>query len=232
MRYFMADPHFGHDNHNGGIIKMMARVSSRSRLFASIEEHDEHILAEINKRVGPQDELVIGGDFAWDKPGKYRMKMVVKHVRFVMGNHDRVQQCTNVFGNVTNILHTTAFNKQGNDKIKIVVTHYPNAFWDGSHKGWGHLYGHMHGQHEETLDMLFPERRAFDIGVDNIYRIWGYYGPISEVDVYDYLARRAGHDDIRYYKDFQIGLYLRHGLVPPPDLFAHHEGENENPLEG
>lgn len=227
MRYFIADTHFGHT----AIIGMMARGPSRLRLFESIEEHDEHLIEQINKRVGPQDELIIGGDYAWDKPGKYRMRLAVKHIRFVLGNHDKVQQCSNVFGNVTNILHTTAYNKAGNDKIKVVITHYPNAFWDGSHKGWGHLYGHMHGQQEEMLDMVFPQRRALDIGVDNIERIWGHYGPISEIEVYDYMARRSGHDDIRFYLDYQLKLYAERGINPPKGLVESRLEELKKPRE-
>jgi len=215
-RYFMGDPHFDHDSgdgEHGGIIRMMARVNPEGRLFGSIEEHDRHILNETNKRVLRDDELIIGGDFAWDRPGKFRQQIICKHVRLVRGNHDKVEQSQNTFGELPHVIYTEVRNQSGTDKMKVFISHYPHAYWDGSHKGWGHLYGHCHGQREEELDSIWPQRRALDIGVDNVFLVWGYYGPVSEYQVYDYLARRGGHDDVRFYKDYQVGLYLKRGLL-------------------
>lgn len=206
MRWFTADTHFGHEK----IIKMMARVNISRQLF-SISEHDQYILDVINSKVGRDDELFVLGDFAWDSPGKYRAKINCKNVKLVRGNHDKVEKSLNVFGSMPDTITTKA--RKGNDSITLVLTHYPNAFWDGSHRGWGHLYGHCHGQQEETLDTLFPERRAFDVGLDNVYRLFGEYAPLSEVQVFDYLAKRSGHDDIRFYEDYQLNLYIERGLI-------------------
>ena len=213
MRFFIADTHFGHSNHRGGIIKMMARVNPMGQLFSCTEEHDHFLLGQINTRIHPEDELFIIGDFAWDKPGKYRAQIQCRHVRLVKGNHDKTQACANVFGEIPEIMRTKAYSENRTDHIKLFLSHYPNAYWDGSHRGWGHLYGHCHGQREEELDMLFPQRRALDIGVDNVYRVWGYFGPVSEAQVFEYMARRGGHDEIRFYEDYQAGLYVERGLI-------------------
>lgn len=208
-RYFLADPHFGHE----GIIRMMARVSEKGRLFSCSEEHDAFLLDQINAAVGRDDELIIVGDFADDSPGKYRAKIKCRHIRFVLGNHDRKQKTANVFGEIPEVIRTRVSSVDGRDHIKLFVTHYPGFYWDGSHRGWGHVYGHTHGQREEYLDMLEPQRRAMDVGVDNVYRLYGYYGPISEIKVYEYMARRSGHDDVRFYHDYQADLYQRQGLL-------------------
>jgi len=192
---------------------MMARVNPMGELFSCAEEHDYQLIGEINMRVQTNDELIIVGDFAWDKPGKYRAQIRCRKIRLVRGNHDKAQANANVFGEIPDVLRTKAHNKEHTDHIKLFISHYAHAYWDGSHKGWGHLYGHCHGQREEDLDSLFPERRALDVGVDNIYRIWGHYGPISESEVYEYMARRGGHDDVRFYEDFQAGLYAERGLL-------------------
>ena len=44
----MADPHFGHS----GIIRMMARVDTTGKLFTNVEDHDTHLIDNINKVVG------------------------------------------------------------------------------------------------------------------------------------------------------------------------------------
>lgn len=219
MRYFMADTHFHHPSRGargrGGIIAMMARVNpDTKKLFSCQEEHDEYLIASINSTLNRGDELIIAGDFAFDKPGRYRQQILCKHVKLIRGNHDRLEKSRNVFGTVVDELHTKAYNKSGNDFVKLFITHYPNWFWDGSHAGWAHLYGHTHGMRETYMDSIEPQRRAMDIGVDNIYRLYGNYQPLSEIQIYDYMAVRSGHDDLRFYKDYQMGLYLDRGLIP------------------
>jgi len=191
---------------------MMARVRPDGQLFSCQEEHDLHLIDQINARCGHDDELIIVGDFAFDKPGKYR-QMIDCRCRLVLGNHDRKEKSANVFGEIPEIIRTAAYNEKRSDHIKLFVSHYPTMYWDGSHRGWGHLYGHTHAQREEYLDTLEPQRRALDVGVDNIYRLFGEYRPISEHEVYDYLGRRSGHDDIRFYKDYQKELYSNRGLI-------------------
>ncbi len=211
MKYFMADPHFGH----AGIIQMMARVAPDGELFSSVEEHDGFLLEEINRTVSRGDELIILGDFAWDKPGKYRQQICCKNIKLILGNHDKTGKCQKVFGQVYQQYVTKVCLKNENAHLKVWCSHYPTTFWEGSHKGWGHLYGHTHGQREDFLELMFPERRALDVGVDNIYRLHGFWRPLSEHEIYDYMARRTGHDDLDAYHEYQTALYLERGFDPP-----------------
>lgn len=203
IRYFMADPHFGHD----GIINMMARVDPSGKLFKSVEDHDTHIMECINNTVGVDDQLFIVGDFAWSKPGRYRPKINSRYVKLIRGNHDPFQKCLSAFGAVPDIARTKIRNNTHTDHFKVFLTHYPTMYWDGSHRGVCHLYGHTHGQREEYLDLLEPERRALDVGVDNLYRLYGNYNPISEYDVYDYMNNRKGHDNLDFYREYQKDLH-------------------------
>ena len=192
MRYFMADPHFGHE----GIVPMMARVDGNGKLFTCSEEHDHALISNINALVGRSDELVIAGDWSWRNPMKYRQRIVCRHIKFILGNHDKRAKMAKVFGHVYEQYTAKVRSRTGNDHIKAWFSHYPTAYWDGSHRGDCHLYGHTHSQREATLDALFPGRRAMDIGVDNIYRVWGHFAPIAETLIFDYMADRDGHDNI------------------------------------
>lgn len=217
-RFFIADTHFHHcaDNNKPdrkNIIELMCRTAPNGQLFSSQEEHDRHIIDNINSLVAREDELFIIGDFAFDKPGKFRAKIKCKHIRFLLGNHDRKSASLNIFGSIPEVLRTKVYNAKRNDFIQLFLCHYPSSYWDGSHRGWGHLYGHCHGQREDYLDSIEPQRRALDVGVDNIKRLYGDYRPLSEYEVYDYMAKRSGHDDVRFYKDYQNALLLEKGFI-------------------
>ena len=199
MKFFTADPHFG----QFGISQMMGRVAPNGALMESGEQHDHILMSEINATVGRDDELIIIGDFCESSPGKYRSKIKCRHVRLIKGNHDPYTKCRNVFGEIPEIARTKVYNKSRSDYVRAFLCHYPTIYWDGSHKGWIHLYGHCHSQREEYLDQLEPGRRSMDVGVDNAYLKLGRYRPFSEVEIYDLMARRSGHDDVRFYKDLQ-----------------------------
>jgi calcineurin-like phosphoesterase family protein len=74
------------------------------------------------------------------------------------------------------------------------------AFWDGSHHGSFHIYGHCHTNSEAKLDAFYPERRSIDVGVDNAALQLGNYQPFSKEDLIGILGGRKGHDPLDYYK--------------------------------
>jgi calcineurin-like phosphoesterase family protein len=191
MRYFIADTHFAHEN----LVMTFPRYRpGTEELFASIEEHDDYLIKGINLLVKPSDELHILGDFAWKTPGKYRMRIKCKHVYLTRGNHDKPGKCRKVFGEIPYVRLTKLRSGEG-QHLPTVLCHTPMAFWPGSHRGWSNLYGHCHGQREGKLDeALGYGRRSMDVGVDNIYKITKSFLPLSEVELYNWLISKAGHD--------------------------------------
>jgi calcineurin-like phosphoesterase family protein len=199
MRYFIADTHFGHEK---VMRAMLRRRPGKMPLFESIEAHDDHLIDVINKTVDVNDELFVLGDFA-QQPGKYRMRINCKHVRLVRGNHDPYQKSKNVFGEIPYIVHTKVRDGEGGS-LKVVLCHTPLAYWDGSHNGSGHLYGHLHGQREETLNKAFGwQRRSMDVGADHLRRWQNHYSPVSEVNIYGLFTSWRGHDPVSFYHDYQ-----------------------------
>jgi calcineurin-like phosphoesterase family protein len=198
MRFFIADPHFGNEKLIRG---MLRRYPNTRTLFPNTDAHDTYLIDGINDTVGEKDELIVIGDFASKKPGKYRARIDCKYVRLIRGNHDPVMASRSVFGEVLHMQKTKV--RKGGKSLPVILSHYPQAFWDGSHKGWGHLYGHTHGQREEHLNKAFPGRRAFDCTVDNLIRLFGNYRPVSEETVFDIFSALPGHDDVAYYRHIQ-----------------------------
>ena len=79
--WFTSDFHLGHRN----IIRYC------SRPFASVEEMDAAILANLNKLVGADDVLYFLGDFCLggpDQARQYRDRIVCRNIHVVEGNHD------------------------------------------------------------------------------------------------------------------------------------------------
>ena len=200
MKYFIADTHFNHEK----LIMAFPRYRpGTEELFASVEEHDDYLLDAINSVVGVADELHVLGDFALKKPGKYRMRIKCKHVYLTRGNHDRPLQSRRVFGEIPRIRLTELRGDRG-DRLKTVLCHTPMAFWQGSHKGWGNLYGHCHGQREDTMDQwLGLDRRSLDVSVNNIYKLTGSFTPLDEVYLYYWMLSRAGHDQPEFYSNYR-----------------------------
>jgi calcineurin-like phosphoesterase family protein len=149
MLYFTSDLHLGHKN----IIRHC------NRPFDSVEEMDQHLIAQINECVGPKDTLYILGDFSYRarEPSAYLAQLVCPKVILIMGNHDdlvRKNPQDYNFAEVRDYLELR-YNKQ-----LYVLSHYPFVSWRNSSRGSIHLHGHCHG----TLKV--QQKNRFDVGVD------------------------------------------------------------------
>lgn len=84
MIWFTSDTHFGHEN----VLKFTDRP------WETIQQMNSVIVANINARVGMNDELYILGDFSFKMTAQdaygLRKKITCKKVHLVPGNHDKV----------------------------------------------------------------------------------------------------------------------------------------------
>jgi calcineurin-like phosphoesterase family protein len=164
-------------------------------VFSCLKEHDDIVMDQLNSTVGRNDRLYILGDFCFSNPARYRQKIRCKHIEFIIGNHDKPGLTEKSFGRVWHIRCTKFSNGE-----KVVLCHYPMAYWPASHYNAYHLYGHMHGRREYDLTNYFPSRRSMDVGVDEAYRLLGAYRPFSEDEILTHLYPRAGHDPVSFYR--------------------------------
>lgn len=83
MIWFTSDTHFGHEN----VLKFTDRP------WETIQQMNSVIVANINARVGMNDELYILGDFSFKMTAQdaygLRKKITCKKVHLVPGNHDK-----------------------------------------------------------------------------------------------------------------------------------------------
>jgi len=191
--FFTADLHFDAES--------LYRKSSRIRPFDMID-WNAMMIDCINTAVGREDRLVIAGDFAYKRPGYWRQQIRCRNVVLILGNHDQESKCRSVFGGNLYLTHLFKFF----NGTRIFVSHTPNAFWDGSHKEWYHVYGHCHGQRETYLDAIWPNRRSMDVSPESAYLLFDEWRLFSDAEIYDRLCQRSGHDPLSFYRDYQKNL--------------------------
>lgn len=191
MIYFTADLHFGCTN----------LIRDTRPEFASTEQHDAAVLDNINQLVGRGDDMYILGDFCQHKSmvAKYRQLIKCKHIFFILGNHDHWKTCCDVFGRQR--VWTQKMVRLGGG-LRALCSHHPQAFWDRSHCGVYHLYGHLHNnaEREAMMDLGLPGRRSMDAGIDSARKHLGCHRPFHANEILEILSERPGHDIIERHK--------------------------------
>ncbi len=157
--WYMARPHFVH----------RAVIETFGRPFASNEEMDEALLAGLQARVGPEDDLWIVGDFAWTKDTN-RLAAVFARLpgarqHLVIGNRDQALTKALDWTSIHDIVEVEDGPGQ-----RVVLCHYPLATWNQARHGALHLFGHVHSNWPGC-------RGAVNVGVE-----WWDYRPVSRVE--------------------------------------------------
>lgn len=181
MNYYISDIHFGCQN------------SYDNRTLG----HDKLVKENWNHIVTNADNVYILGDIG--KIGNNRdtenLIEIVSTLKgrktLVVGNHDvlkdiRLRQLFVEICDKKEIVDN--FN---GTNYKLVLSHYPELMWNGQHKGWIHLYGHVHTSDEwyvykhclEYLNNYFKDKTlkgytdcppavAYNVGASLHYMNW------------------------------------------------------------
>lgn len=164
MNYYISDLHFGCTN----------KFENRTL------EHDQMIIDNWNRVVTNGDTVYILGDIG-KIGGNNNIEYLCKCISVlkgrkvcVLGNHDkglkdiRLRQ---LFVEVCN--YKEIVDNYGGLNHSLVLSHYPILTWNNQHKGWIHLYGHVHTSKEwdvykQSLDLLndYFDRRTLNGATD------------------------------------------------------------------
>lgn len=176
MKWFTSDTHFGHTNIAG---PKVSNWPSGYRDFESVHEMNKTITNNINYYVGEEDELYHLGDFSFGDPFPYLKNIICKNIHIIVGNHDRTKLL-----NKNRFLSVQPYLEINVGKTKFCLFHYAQRVWNKSHRGSIHLYGHSHNSIEDDWGL------SMDVGVDSIYKKFGEYRPISEMEVMKYMSKK------------------------------------------
>ncbi len=191
--WFTSDCHYFHTN----VLKYC------SRPYQNIEEMNEDLIRQHNKVVGPNDIVYNLGDFTFKgvKGAVSILKQLNGRHRFIRGNHDdwlfdNEQKGIQAIREVHDELLRQGSHKGKVEWIKdyyefknnghlYCLMHFAFYTWHHAYKGSFNLYGHTHANIEHLI-----RGRQMDVGVDNAYKLFGEYRPMSITEVYDILIQR------------------------------------------
>lgn len=182
--YYVSDMHFGSKTMTKydlfDLIKYNKESASgiHARIFRDSTTRDETIIEQWNSKVTNHDTVYILGDAfnCCEHDARRIFKRLNGNKHLITGNHDKKWLRDIVAsGKYSFTGEAKPYEKIKDEDRTVVLSHYPITFWDGQHDGSYHVYGHLHGTHEEKLMREIaesiirsgdlPEYRAFNAGV-------------------------------------------------------------------
>ncbi|MDE7165189.1 MAG: metallophosphoesterase family protein [Clostridiales bacterium] len=174
MIFFTSDLHLGHKN----------CIDYCDRPFSDVQEMDEALINNWNKRVKNGDTVYVVGDLVWESrdPLKYISRLNGKKV-LIVGNHDikwlkrQGMAKANDDGSVEFRDYFEYFTKIAQyveimlDGVRITLCHYPMLEWRDSRKigskKLGYLiHGHIHNSRERKYLPMWLLPHALNAGAD------------------------------------------------------------------
>lgn len=152
--YISSDLHFSHKN--------ILKYCPDSRPFSSVEEMNEAIIENWNKKVSKNDSVYILGDISFGKPKEtvHYLNRLNGRLFLIAGNHD-----SDKYLSEPSFIDRFSWVKLYNDEKlfgkHIVMFHFPIEFWNRKHYNSVHLCGHLHSKNPEQL-----KHRRWDCGLD------------------------------------------------------------------
>lgn len=156
--WFTSDLHFGH-------AKLLTEYQPNRRpLGATIEEHDEALIAYWNELIEPRDLVYFLGDLTLDSRPEEVVQLLNRlpgHIKVVLGNHDvwakRVDKKGLMPPHVDVIADDRSMKRVRVDGKSLILSHHPIEDWPGRasrpgrlgedwRDGRWHLHGHSHGR--------------------------------------------------------------------------------------
>ncbi len=162
--FFTSDWHFSHRN--------IAKFCPHTRPQGDIEQLDRYLIDMWNDTVDANDIVYNLGDLSFSHDLK-QIKRVLAQLNgehhLIYGNHDdviktHIAKLLNEYKPCGKPLLSSAqdYLKLSLKEVgkNLILFHYPIAEWDGCHKGYYHLHGHIHQRMSEV------KGRILNVGLD------------------------------------------------------------------
>ncbi|WP_019520029.1 hypothetical protein [Faucicola boevrei] len=208
--FFTSDLHFSHKN----IAKFCPHTRPKSTDKNDTSILDKYMIDLWNDTVGVDDDVYNLGDLSFSHDLKQIFQTLSQlngRHHLIFGNHDDVIQ-----NNLTKFLTTKKHDgnpilssaqsylklklKNSHDENKtLILFHYPIAEWDGCHKGYYHLHGHIHDRISDIGGKIL------NVGFD----LHGKFLTLDEIDAYlNDLPKLSHFSDETIFNELQIPQIL------------------------
>ena len=173
MMYFTSDLHLGHEN-------ILAHCQ---RPFTNVEEMNEALIENWNRKVQPDDEIYLIGDFAYRSacPAVEYLRRLNGQKHLIIGNHELwIQNDPALSRFFVTVDHMRVIRL---DNAMITLCHYPMFEWNGSRRALDQrtslswlIHGHIHNRRDIDSFRYIQENLpcALNAGVDI-----NHYEPVS-----------------------------------------------------
>ena len=145
MNLYTSDLHLFHKNVTA------EGTNFDNRPFQTLVEMHEAIKQRWNTKVTNADTVYILGDIVWKMSDEAIALVSTLRGRKVLclGNHDRDKDARflQLFSEI--VPYKEVDDHVGDKNYKVILSHYPIAFWNGMHRGNIHLFGHVHNSGEQ-----------------------------------------------------------------------------------
>ena len=150
--FFTSDLHFSHRN----IAKFCPHTRPQPSYQGDIDTLDQYMIEMWNDTVGVDDDVYNLGDLTFSHNLQHINKVLSQlngRHHLIFGNHDDIIQnhLDKFLTTSKHDGHPLLYSAQSYLKLQLkelgktlVLFHYPIAEWDGCHKGYYHLHGHIH----------------------------------------------------------------------------------------
>lgn len=169
MIYITSDFHFNHKN--------ILKYEKETRPFETIEEMNEVLIENWNKKVEESDTVYMLGDIFMGLEEQGCIGDIMNRLKgkkiLIKGNHDTNRRIAAMSPYLEGVYDM--YNLKY-DKRTFVLCHYPLKEWYEKEYGAIHLYGHVHSNDHRNGEM--QEGRACHIGIDT-----NQLRPISIVEI-------------------------------------------------
>lgn len=191
--FITSDTHYSHANICRGTSTWSG--SDLTRDFKTLEDMNQALVDNINRRVHEDDILIHLGDWSFggfDKIAEFRSKLNVSEIHLVLGNHDHhilndKENIRSIFSSVNEGILNMRLSIENEDKSTkkyfFVLCHYPIASWENMDRRWVHLHGHVHLRPHQIMG----EGRHMDVGVDGSPDL----SPYNIMDVIDLMKGKT-----------------------------------------
>lgn len=173
--FYIADLHFGHGN----------IIGFDNRPFDSVEEMNETLINNWNKKVKQGDTTYILGDFCWGKESQWIeiLNKLNGNKVLIRGNHDLKQMSKTLKDKFLYIKDRHEISDCGK---KLILSHYPELAYKSSYNpNVFMLHGHIHYYTNEAIlirDFVEELRRMRINDWDNCGQIINVGCMLKEMD--------------------------------------------------
>lgn len=162
--HLVSDTHDGHKN----MTEEGSAHFTTKRPFKNVTQMREALIANWNAQVKKDDIVYHLGDVCMGQSQHWNsfLDRINGRIRLIRGNHDDrlIEQCAYRFEWIKDYYEWHTQDPNTNQKIMLVLSHYPLLTWNKAGKGAIMVHGHCHNNITEKYN---TGTRRIDVGVDN-----------------------------------------------------------------